>query len=150
MHNNTRRRLNTQPAAPVKQVMPEGVNKYRHNDPKPGPNDTQGLLMIIYYKNRKDKKEGHKQWYTGQKVPPQFISPTNPIKFCDKYAYDRIQEVISQRKGLWDVIIIIDKATDRRLEKYFWHKGFRKTKIYNRYRFEMISPRDLRYKIVVV
>ena len=124
---------------------------YRTDDPKPGPNDTQGVMGIWYWKNRPLKGTGFKQFYTGQKVPPEFITASNPPKFCDKYALEeRLYGLIEKKKGLWDIVEIIDIATDIKLEQHYWSNGIHRKKIFNAYEWELISHRDQRYKIKVI
>ena len=117
--------------------------------PQPGPDDTKGLIAIFYWKNCKQKSHGFREYYTGQKIPPESLSSTNPPKFCDKYAYERILKQLEKKRGLWDIVVIIDKASDRKIEQHYWSNGIWRQKIYTEYSWELISHRDQRFKIKV-
>jgi hypothetical protein len=120
------------------------------NEPKPGPNDTQGLIAIFYWKDRPDKSHGFKIYFYGQKIPQEYLSASNPPKFCDKYAYFRIEKHMDKKRGLWDIVEIIDIATDTKLEQHYWSNGVWRQKIHNQYSWDLISHRDQRFRIKVL
>lgn len=120
-------------------------NSYRHDDPKPGPDDPKGFKIWIKFKDG-NKRSQH---IYGQKRPPADLKLLGPL-FCDEYAYRRCTYLMSTKyRGLWDKIVIIHRETNEQVEYHFMENGFHHFKTKRNFQFVQIPGKNFRYRAVL-